>query len=92
MLFMTMLTNAMWYGVVNPLTAKSVKLGPFALGQEQFMVGLTSNLIVFIPSFLIISMFRYSRPFKKRESRIDKAINTGEDGPEGKRYIRWANA
>ncbi|CAG0904235.1 unnamed protein product, partial [Cyprideis torosa] len=88
MLFMTMLTNATWYGVINPLTAKSVKFGPFALGQEQFMVGLISNLIVLIPSILIISMFRYSRPFKKRESRIDKAINAGEDGPEGKRYIR----
>lgn len=43
-------------------------------------IGFVSNLIVFPPSFLIIFMFRKSRPRKLRESRIDKAIDKTVQG------------
>ena len=42
----------------------------------QLYVGLICNLIVFPVNFLVVTLFRKSRPRKKRPSRIQQALQT----------------
>ncbi|CAG0882734.1 unnamed protein product [Cyprideis torosa] len=63
------------YGVVpESPTGGGVKFGPFMLTPEQIGVGVMANLIVFFPTFVIIFLFRTSRPRVLRKSRIDEAL------------------
>ncbi|XP_037070763.1 location of vulva defective 1-like [Pollicipes pollicipes] len=75
LLFLSMMVNAMWYGQVpsKPSTG-ALKFGPLAVSPEQISVGFMSNIIVFVPSLLIVFLFRKSRPRKLRTSRIDDAM------------------
>ncbi|CAG0890374.1 unnamed protein product [Darwinula stevensoni] len=75
-LYLSMLTNAMWYGTVpqHP-TSNALRFGPFILSTAQIGVGMMANLIIFPPSFLIVFLFRKSRPRKLRPSRIDRALD-----------------
>ncbi|CAG0880749.1 unnamed protein product [Darwinula stevensoni] len=75
-LYLSMLTNAMWYGTVpqHP-TSNALRFGPFILSTAQIGVGMMSNLIVFPASFLIVFLFRKARPRKLRPSRIDEALD-----------------
>ena len=80
LLFLSMMVNAMWYErVPSQPTAGSIKLGPLSLSPEQIAVGVISNIIVFVPSLLIVFLFRKSRPRELRVSRIDKAMQKGGD-------------
>ncbi|CAG0925281.1 unnamed protein product, partial [Notodromas monacha] len=75
LLYLTMLTNAMWYGTTKEKPGSgTLKFGPFALGIEQIGVGLMANFVVLIPSMLIITLFKKSRPRKLRKSRINEAL------------------
>ncbi|XP_043195453.1 polycystic kidney disease protein 1-like 2 [Amphibalanus amphitrite] len=76
LLFLSMMVNAMWYErVPSKPSAGSIKFGPLSLSPEQIAVGIMSNIIVFVPSLLIVFLFRKSRPRKLRMSRIDKAMS-----------------
>ncbi|CAG0896667.1 unnamed protein product [Darwinula stevensoni] len=79
-LYLSMLVNAMWYGTVPDASPHGLQLGPFVLTPEQMGVGVMGNLIVFPPSFLIIMLFRKSRPRVLRPSRIDKALDEQSAG------------
>ncbi|XP_071550540.1 polycystin-1-like [Panulirus ornatus] len=75
LLFLSMLVNAMWYERVPEQPGSSgLQFGPFSLSPEQIGVGVVSNLIVFPPSFLIVLLFRKSRPRNLRKSRIEQAV------------------
>ncbi|KAG1665079.1 Polycystic kidney disease protein 1-like 2 [Nymphon striatum] len=74
-LYLSMLVNIMWYGTVPSQPGSSLKIGPFSLTPAQIAVGIISNLIVFLPSLIIITLFRKSRPKALRESRITIAID-----------------
>ena len=75
LLYLSMLVNAMWYGLVpqQPSTG-SISFGPFSLSPAQIGVGVMANLIVFPPSFLIVLLFRKSRPRHLHENRVEKAV------------------
>ena len=75
LLYLSMLVNAMWYGLVpqQPSTG-SISFGPFSLSPEQIGVGVMANLIVFPPSFLIVLLFRKSRPRRLHENRVEQAV------------------
>ncbi|XP_042202967.1 polycystic kidney disease protein 1-like 2 [Homarus americanus] len=76
LLFLSMLVNAMWYErVPEQPGAGGLKLGPFSLSIEQMGVGMVSNIIVFLPSVLIVFIFRKSRPRRLRKSRIELALS-----------------
>ncbi|KAF0296702.1 Polycystic kidney disease protein 1-like 2 [Amphibalanus amphitrite] len=81
LLFLSMMVNAMWYGVV-PSTPSSgaLNFGPMSLSIEQISVGVMSNLIIFPPSFLIVFLFKKSRARKLRKSRIDEALEKQKFG------------
>ncbi|XP_013386314.1 uncharacterized protein LOC106155845 [Lingula anatina] len=75
LLFLTMLTSAMFYGQVPESPgANAITFGPFSLSPEQIFVGIIGTVIVFPVNLLIITLFRKSRPRKKRPSRIKAAM------------------
>ncbi|KAK3089119.1 hypothetical protein FSP39_001015, partial [Pinctada imbricata] len=75
LLFMTMVTNAMFYETAENTDANNTfTFGPFALTPEQIYIGVVSNLIVFPINFLVVLLFRKSRPRKKRPSRVLEAL------------------
>nr|XP_002732126.1 PREDICTED: polycystic kidney disease protein 1-like 2-like [Saccoglossus kowalevskii] len=71
-LWLEMLVNIMWYGIV-PQTGESLDIGPFSLSPAQISIGVQANLIVFPISLLVIQIFRKARPKTKRKSRIEIA-------------------
>ncbi|CAH1793770.1 unnamed protein product [Owenia fusiformis] len=73
LLFCTMLTNAMFYQRGDD-TDNVFTIGPFALSPEMISIGVMSNLIVFPVNLAIVMLFRKSRLRKKRQSRIQNAI------------------
>ncbi|XP_037093243.1 uncharacterized protein LOC119113030 [Pollicipes pollicipes] len=75
LLYLSMLVNAMWYGLVPDQPGSSaIAFGPFSFSPEQIGVGVMANLIVFPPSFLIVLLFRKSRPRRLKENRVEKAM------------------
>ncbi|UYV63030.1 hypothetical protein LAZ67_2002890 [Cordylochernes scorpioides] len=75
LLYLSMLVNAMWYGQVpSKPGANAFSIGPLSMSPEQIGVGLMANLIVFPPTFLIITLFRKSRLRTLRPNRITEAI------------------
>lgn len=52
------------------------KLGPIAIGLEEFIVGVCSNLITLPVAFLLIFLFKKSRRRVLRKSRIDNALQS----------------
>ncbi|XP_064099124.1 location of vulva defective 1-like [Macrobrachium nipponense] len=75
LLFLSMLVNAMWYGTVTEQPGTGgLQFGPFNLSPEQIGVGVMSNIIVFLPSTVIVLLFRKSRPRKLRKSRVQEAV------------------
>ncbi|GFN94987.1 polycystic kidney disease 1 2-like protein, partial [Plakobranchus ocellatus] len=76
LLCLTMLTNAMFYNTSGTpsSTSTSLALGPFTLGPSELFTGFISTLIVFPVSFLLVFMFRRSKPRCKRPSRITLAF------------------
>lgn len=61
LLFLAMVTSAMWYNTSDEYTGNSVSLGPFRLSYKEFYVGLMSGVIAILPSMLIIAIFKYRR-------------------------------
>lgn len=47
--------------------------------SHQIFIGVVSNLIVFPVNFLLVFLFKKSRPHYKRPSRIDLAIKEVQD-------------
>lgn len=75
LLFLFMLVNAMWYERAKEQPGKGgLSLGPFSLSMEQLAVGFMSNIIVFVPSLVILFIFRKARPRKLRKNRIEVAV------------------
>ncbi|KAG1677778.1 Polycystic kidney disease protein 1-like 2 [Nymphon striatum] len=74
LLYLSMLVNIMWYGSTPSKPTSGLKVGPFSLSPAEIGVGVMSNIIVFVPSLIIITLFRKSRPRKLRPSRITEAL------------------
>ena len=87
-LFLCMLTNAMWYGSLqttptitttpNTITLDStlLSLGPISLSQEELIVGSCSTLLALPLILLIVTLFKYARPFALRGNRIARALQS----------------
>eukprot|EP00111_Clytia_hemisphaerica_P021129 TCONS_00062242-protein len=80
LLFLTMLTNAMFFGVGdNPANRKIVWLGEFKINFTGIMIGIQSSLIVIIPSVIIIEIFRRVAPKKEKKDKVENASEEFED-------------
>ncbi|KAH9492781.1 hypothetical protein Btru_024701 [Bulinus truncatus] len=65
LLFMTMLTNAMFYKTENnssTTASLSFTFGPFSLSVSQIFIGFISTVIVFPVNFLLVFLFRKAKP------------------------------
>nr|KAG5709464.1 hypothetical protein BaRGS_023146 [Batillaria attramentaria] len=83
LLYTSMLANAMFYRTDgNTNTGGGFTIGPFSLTPEQVFIGVVSNLIVFPVNFIVITLFRKSRPRRMRPSRVDEAIKTAYETRE----------
>ena len=70
LLFLTMLTNAMFFGVGdNPANRKIVWLGEFKINFTGIIIGIQSSIIVIIPSVIIIEIFRRVAPKKEKKGK-----------------------
>ncbi|XP_023932388.1 uncharacterized protein LOC106168381 [Lingula anatina] len=75
LLYMTMLTSAMFYETVPESPgSNAITFGPFSLSPEQIYVGVIGTIIVFPVNLLIVTFFRKAKPRKKRPSRIQAAM------------------
>ncbi|XP_064630503.1 uncharacterized protein LOC135489174 [Lineus longissimus] len=82
LLVLTMLTNAMFYGIgdTEKPNTNALELGPFSLSPQQISIGVMANLIIFPATFLTVWLFRKARARKKRPSRIQEAKDRKPDG------------
>jgi len=61
LLFLTMITNCMFFKAQDPDHAKEVHIGPITLTLQQLYISIVSTLIVFPPSLTIVTIFRKVR-------------------------------
>ncbi|XP_069123478.1 uncharacterized protein [Argopecten irradians] len=65
LLFMTMITNAMWFkSEDNNANTSAMKIGPVSFTLQQVFVSFASTLIVFPVNFILMTFFRKCRPKK----------------------------
>jgi hypothetical protein len=63
------------YGVVpETVSATGLGFGVVTLTPEQVWIGIMASLITLPPSVLIVFIFRKSRIYKLRPSRVDEAL------------------
>ncbi|CAL1543663.1 unnamed protein product [Lymnaea stagnalis] len=83
LLFMTMLTNAMFYNTdsnTSTSSSTSFTFGPFSLSVSQIFIGFISTVIVFPVNFLLVFLFRKAQPRQKRPSRVRLAFTNERPG------------
>ena len=61
LLFLTMITNCMFFKAQDPDHATEVHIGPITLTLQQLYISIVSTLIVFPPSLTIVTIFRKVR-------------------------------
>ncbi|OWF47600.1 Polycystic kidney disease and receptor for egg jelly-related protein [Mizuhopecten yessoensis] len=65
LLFMTMITNAMWFKSEDKSSNTSaMKIGPISFTLQQLFVSFASTMIVFPVNFVLMTFFRKCRPRK----------------------------
>jgi len=78
LIFLTMLTNAMFFGAGDaPGGRKILWLGNFKFNITGVIIGIQSSIIVIPPSMLIIEIFRRLRP--KKDSTSSGLHNVAEE-------------
>ena len=81
LLSLSMVMNILYYGMDNSPSQAGLQIGPFInLTLQQVSVGVITNLIVFIPSLLLIQLFRRTRRRNTRLSSIKKVLNEHDLG------------
>jgi len=81
LIFLIMLTNAMFFGAGDaPGNRKIIWLGNFKINFTGIMIGIQSSIIIIPPSVIIIEIFRRLAP-KKSKMKSEKAKQT--ETPEG---------
>ena len=79
LLFLSMLVDAMWYGIVPEQGAQDgVKLSFIKFTLEQAYVGCMVALVTLVPTIMIMIFFKNSKQFKLRLNRIDEAFKVKE--------------
>nr|XP_043906417.1 polycystic kidney disease protein 1-like 2 [Solea senegalensis] len=85
LLLCTMLTSLMFYGIPTDPSEQTMDLGSFEFTWQQFMIGVQSSLIMFPVNFLIVSIFRNTRP---RETPCCKSKPGKTNGGKQRRTLQ----
>ena len=79
LLFLSMLVDAMWYGVVPEKHAEDgIELSFIKFTLEQAYIGCMVALVTILPIVMIMIFFKNSKMYKLRPNRIDKALEGKE--------------
>uniref|UniRef100_A0A2C9JW57 Polycystin cation channel PKD1/PKD2 domain-containing protein n=1 Tax=Biomphalaria glabrata TaxID=6526 RepID=A0A2C9JW57_BIOGL len=86
LLFLTMITNAMWFkGAETQTNVEAIKIGPLTFTLAQVFISFASTIIVFPPSFLMMTLFRKCEPKKNMVAQANQAQ------VKDSRKFRWRN-
>ncbi|CAF0742236.1 unnamed protein product [Didymodactylos carnosus] len=91
LLFMSMLMNIMYYDQTQEskkTTSGGLSIGPFYVTPEQIGIGVMVELICFLPSTLLVELFRRSRRRKKRPSPVTEAIKKIQRPQQQQKHTR----
>jgi chromate transport protein ChrA len=76
LLSISMLMNILYYGVNTKSSSNGVQIGTYVnLTVEQISVGVITSLILFLPSILLVQMFKRIKRHHSRISKISKILN-----------------
>ena len=77
LLFLSMVADGMWYDTnEEQITGEGLELGVVTLNVDQVVTACLVAAITIFPAFLLMFLFKTSRPWKKRPNRIDRALRT----------------
>uniref|UniRef100_A0A1I8GMZ4 PLAT domain-containing protein n=2 Tax=Macrostomum lignano TaxID=282301 RepID=A0A1I8GMZ4_9PLAT len=85
LLFLSMVTTCMFYqreGPSKPAASDGLTIGPFLLTPRMIYVGVVTNLISFLPLFVVMELFRRSKLRVGYINQLKKAINDHFDGAD----------
>ncbi|XP_037372114.1 polycystic kidney disease protein 1-like 2 [Talpa occidentalis] len=74
LLLCTMLTNIMFWGVPKDPAEQKMDLGKIEFTWQEVMIGLESSLLMFPINFLIVQIFRNTRPRAIKEQNSGKLV------------------
>ena len=76
LLSLSMVMNILYYGMDNSPTQDGLKIGPYInLTLTQISIGVITNLITFLPSLLLVQLFRRIKRRRTRLMKIRKILN-----------------
>jgi polycystin 1L2 len=79
LLSISMLMNIMYYGMDNSPSEGGLTIGPyFNLTLNQLSIGIMTSLIVFIPSLLLVHLFRRIKRKNTRLTKLKKILKDSE--------------
>lgn len=79
LLFLSMVTSAMWFSSNPSLSIEDtnqtqfVTLGPFTLSYRMLYVGLISSLLTFLPSFAIVFIFNNRKHRRRKSNSLEQS-------------------
>ena len=82
LLFMTMVTNAMWYHSDETGNDQVIRLGPIVFSAAAFLVSIFSSLMVIPINLAIVQLFRKSKPTGWEEEEVSHDERKGEEEEE----------
>ena len=87
-----MLGNAMWFGMVAQPSVPGVNiLGVITVSWEEAAMALIINAATFPPVYLIVFLFKYSKPAKLRSNTIKKSLEPKPEEEESKDMVKAEN-
>ena len=79
-LFLSMLGNAVWFGTLSTTGAAPINVfGVFSVTWPEIFMGLLINLITFPFVFLVVFLFKFSKPSKLRTNTVKKSLTEGNE-------------
>ena len=77
LLSISMLINILYYGMDDTPIEAGIKIGPYInFTVQQLSIGVLTSVFVFIPSFLLVQMFRRTKRRNPRLARIKRILRT----------------
>ncbi|KAM9460538.1 polycystin-1-like protein 2 [Clarias gariepinus] len=89
LLLCTMLTSIMFWGIPKNPSEQDMELGTIKFNLQQLMIGIQSSIIMFPVNVLIVTIFRSTRPRKKKEVSIIQQSKSGSSKQAKKIAERW---
>ena len=75
-----MLGNAVWFGTLSTTGAAPINVfGVFSVTWPEIFMGLLINLITFPFVFLVVFLFKFSKPSKLRSNTVEKSLKEGKE-------------